>query len=217
MSWNAYPKHVRNSIINTLKPKVNRNDKINNNKDDRKVIWINLPYLGKKGEQLTNSLIRKLKRSFKENIKFKTVYKTNKLSMFCNTKDSISAEQKSNVIYGITCPGCFQKYVVKTDRNLIIRLDEHGAKVDQPMYQHLSNCSAFNDHIMLFTLPDAATDTTIVSKELHLHNAVINNVKILDKNDKWGQLQFLEAYYIKKLAPEINFGLKASKELQLFD
>ena len=84
------------------------------------------------------------------------------------------------------------------------------------MYQNLSNFRAFNDHIMLFTLPDAALDTTIVSKELHLHNAVINNVKILDKNDKWGQLQFLEAYHIK-LASEINFGLKASKELQLFD
>ena len=109
MSWNAYPKHVRNSIINRLKSNVNRNDNINNKKDDRKVIWINLPYLGKKGEQLTNSLIRKLKRSFKENIKFKTVYKNNKLSIFCNTKDSISAEQKSNVIYRITCPGCFQK------------------------------------------------------------------------------------------------------------
>ena len=141
------------------------------------------------------------------------VYKTNKLLMFFNTKDSISAEQKSNVIYRITFPGCFQKYVGKTYWNLITRLDEHGRKVDQPMYGHLINFSAFNDHIMLFTLPDAATDTTIVSKELHLHNAVINNVKILDKNDKWGQLQFLEAYYIKKLAPEINFGLKASKEL----
>ena len=64
------------------------------------------------------------------------------------------------------------------------------------MYQHLSNCSAFNDHIMLFTLPDAATNTTIFSKELHLHNAVINNVEVLDKSDKWSQLQFLEAYYI---------------------
>ena len=118
MSWNAYPKYVRISIINRLKSNVNRNDNINNNsKDDRKVIWINLPYLGKRGEQLTNSLIRKLKRSFKENIKFRTVYKTNKLSMFCNTKDSISTEQKSNVIYRITGPGCFQKYVSKTDRN----------------------------------------------------------------------------------------------------
>ena len=80
------------------------------------------------------------------------------------------------------------------------------------MYQHLSNCSAFNDHIILFTLPDGATDSTIVSKELHLHN-----VKILDKNDKWSHLQFLEAYYIKKLAPDINFCLMALKELQLFD
>ena len=69
---------------------------------------------------------------------------------------------------------------------------------------------------MLFRLPDAATNTTIVSKELHLHNAIINSVKILDKKNKRGQIQFLEAYYIKKLAPEINFGLKTSKELQLY-
>ena len=64
---------------------------------------------------------------------------------------------------------------------------------------------------MLFTLSDAATDIIIVNKELHLH------VKIFNKNDKWDQLQFLEAYYIKKLAPKINFGLIASKELQLFE
>ena len=68
MSWNAYQKYVRNSIINRLKSNVNRNDNTNNNKNDRKVIWINLPYLEKKGEQLTNSLIRKLKRSFKESV-----------------------------------------------------------------------------------------------------------------------------------------------------
>ena len=184
MSWNAYPKYVRNSIINRLKSNVNRNYNIKNNKDDRKVIWVYLPYLRKKGEQLANFLIRKLMRSFKKNVKLKTIYKTNKLSMFCKTKDNISVEQKSNVIYRITCPGCFQKYVGKTNRNLITRLDKHSAKVDQPMYQHLSNCSAFNDHIMLFTLPDAITNTTIVSKELHLHNAVINNAEILDKNDK---------------------------------
>ena len=62
---------------------------------------------------------------------------------------------------------------------------------------------------MLFTLPDAATNTTIVNKELQLHNAVINNVETLNKSNKWGQLQFLEAYYIKTLAPEINtFSIK---------
>ena len=119
-----------------------------------------------------------------------------------------------NLIYRITWSGCFQKCNGKTVRNLINRLDEHGTNVGQPMY--LSNCSAFNDHIMLLTLPHAATDTNIVSKELNLHNVVISNVKTLDKSKKWVQHQFLEACYIKKLAPEINVSLKASKELKLF-
>ena len=54
-------------------------------------------------------------RSFEESFKLKTVHKTNKLSMFWNTKDSISVEQKSNFIYRIICPGCFQKYATKTE------------------------------------------------------------------------------------------------------
>ena len=76
---------------------------------------------------------------------------TDKLSVFCNTEDTISVEQKSNVIYQITCPVCFQKYFVKPNRNLITRLDEHGAKVDQLVYQYLSNCMAFNDHYAIYT------------------------------------------------------------------
>ena len=54
---------------------------------------------------------------------------------------------------------------------------------------------------MLFTLPDAAANTTIVSKELHLHKAVIIQVEILDKSDKCGQLHFLKPYHIKTLSP----------------
>ena len=84
------------------------------------------------------------------------------------------------------------------------------------MYEHLSNCRAFDDYNTLFTLSDRATNTIIITKRLLLNHAVINNLKILDKNNKLGQLQFLEAFYIKTLTPEINFGLKASKELQLF-
>ena len=52
------------------------------------------------------------------------------------------------------------------------------------MYQHLRNCSVFNYYVMLFTVLDGTTNTAIVNKELHLHNAVIINVEILDKSDK---------------------------------
>ena len=63
-----------------------------------------------------------------------------------------------------------------------------SVKLIETLSPDLTNCTVFNDQIMLFILPDAATDTTIVTKELHLHNGVINNVKILDKIDKWAQL-----------------------------
>ena len=66
---------------------------------------------------------------------------------------------------------------------------------------------------MLLTLPDAVTNSTIISKESQFHDAVINNIKILDnikilnQNNKWCQLQFFEAYYIKTLAAKIYFDL----------
>ena len=48
-------------------------------------------------------------------------------------------------------------------------------------------------------------------------SAVLQNHEILDLNYNLSQLLFLEAYYIKKHDPVINHGLKASKELLLFD
>ena len=67
MSWNSYPKYVRNSIIKRLQQK-----KTAVQKDDESVIkiWIRLPYLGNKGEELVKTCIRKLKRCFKTNARF---------------------------------------------------------------------------------------------------------------------------------------------------
>ena len=84
------------------------------------------------------------------------------------------------------------------------------------MYLHLTNCAQFAEYLKFYALPDIDAVNTIVSKELHLHNAVIENTEIIDHNDNWAHLQYLEAYYIKTMSPEINIGLKASKELQLY-
>ena len=81
-------------------------------------------------------------------------------------------------------------------KNVILFIGSHAmvvfknmsVKLIESLSPDLSNCTVFNDHIMLFTLPDEATDSTIVTKELNFHNGVYNNVKILDKIDKWAQL-----------------------------
>ena len=136
--------------------------------------------------------------------------------MFCSYKDHIQFQQKANVIYIITCPGCYNKYIGKTERSIITELDEHGTKADQPMYQHLTKCPQSAEYLKFYAFPDTDAINTIVSKELHLHNAVTENTKIIDNNDIWVHLQYLEAYCIKTMSPEINVELKASKELQLF-
>ena len=38
---------------------------------------------------------------------------------------------------------------------------------------------------------------------------------ILDYSNKWNQLQYFEAYYVKSLSPTINVGLKISEQLKL--
>ena len=46
--------------------------------------------------------------------------------MLCSNKDHIHFQQKANVVHRITCPGCCNKYIGKTGRNIIARMDEHG-------------------------------------------------------------------------------------------
>ena len=62
MSWNGYPKRVRNSIIKRLD--TNKLLSKSADDDDRKKIWLDLPYNGKLGEKLVTSLIKKLKTLF---------------------------------------------------------------------------------------------------------------------------------------------------------
>ena len=47
MPWNGYPSHVHNSVIKHLKTSQQRNER-NKEEDDRKIIWLQFPYLGKK-------------------------------------------------------------------------------------------------------------------------------------------------------------------------
>ena len=179
-------------------------------------IWLNIPYAGSKGETLVKCLTRKLRRYLKKNTRIVVRYKSKYLSFLCSTKDKVPLEQKSNVIYEIQCPGCGEKYIGKTDRCVKIRMDEHGTRIDQPMYRHLTACSEFIEYSKMFAINQPTCD---VSFNDHKLNAVLQNYTIIDNNNynfKWDQLSFLEVYYIKKRKPKINHGIKASKEFVLF-
>ena len=66
-------------------------------------------------------------------------------------------------------------------------------------------------------IPSLSVDRSEISLTSHVLSAVLQNHEILDLNYDWSQFLFLQAYYIKKHDPVINHGLKASKELLLFN
>ena len=102
------------------------------------------------------------------------------------------------------------------ERCLQTRLHEHGARNDQPMFRHLTNCEPFNQLVQLHRLADIDKMNCYVYLDAHIFIAVLENYEILDVNSNWSQFCFLETYYIKLNKPEINDCLKASKELELF-
>ena len=77
---------------------------------------------------------------------------TKKISFHCNVKDKVPHEQRNNIIYRIRCPGCGGKYIGKTERCLISRMNEHGTRDTEPICKLCRNVKCFKRHVicMLF-------------------------------------------------------------------
>ena len=226
LSWNGFPNYIRKKLLTKFKTDFESNKKRktdNGNKqdeDDKKDedldIIMKLPYMGPEGEKLVKTLKRKISRNISRKLFIKIIWTTNKISDFCSVKDKIPTDQRNKVIYAIDCPGCGERYIGKTECCFKTRMDEHGTKADQPMYQHLSNCQAFNHIMHLYAMPSSYNDYININQTAHIHEAVKQNSFILNHSRDWLELSFLESYLIKKKNPKINYGIKATRELQLF-
>ena len=126
---------------------------------------------------------------------------SDRLAMFCSVKDFIPTLQKSNVVYCLTCPDCKEKYIGKTDRNLVTRRNEQEARYDQPLYQHLTKCEDCNGIVNFIKLPDTDSPTVAVDKKEYILKTVLIHFRIVDSCSNWSQLLFFEVFYIKTLAP----------------
>ena len=216
MSWNGFSRHVRSSILKRMSHNSSTNTDNVTEVDNMKMIWIRLPYMGKQGEMITKTLLRKLKRCFKTAVKFKVLYDTRKVSSFCSTKDKIPSMMTSNVIYKIDCPGCGKQYIGKSERCFGVRLECQGTRDNEPMYLHLRNCSKFHDTCNMLVIDDNQNSQFEFNIVNYIYHAILNNAEILKRHNNPNELAFMEAYFIKLLNPAINVGIAASKELVLF-
>ena len=156
-------------------------------------VWIRIPHLGSQGENLLSSCLKKICHCLKQPIEFIVIYNTKKVSYFISNKDKIPDLSQNNVIYQITCPGCSKSYIGKTNHCLQKHLSEH-------VTQH--NTSAVAQHFL------QCENTHFIADLCKQYNF---NFSI-----NFNQLLFMEGLHIKYHKPQLNSGLKASKELSLF-
>ena len=55
--------------------------------ENRPILWLEMPYIGTRGEQLLRGFKKKLLRCLNVNVQIKTRITTTKLNLFTNTKD----------------------------------------------------------------------------------------------------------------------------------
>ena len=224
ISWNNFPSRIANTLIRRFSydalNKIHRAG--NKDKEDSITIWLSVPYIGDKTSQLLRSFKRKLRRCLANpNIEIKVREKTTKLCFYTNNKDQVPPLSKSHVVYKFNCPGCQSAYIGKTDRTLFVRTHEHAiSDKESAIYKHLRTC----DHLIfirnLCNLPDTLNTDIVpppVSYDKEYFTQVVrDNTTILDYDNNWNLLLYKEAYFIKRLSPSLNNGLKSSRELHLF-
>ena len=78
-------------------PKKATPKKVENEKDDSKIIWIRLPYLGNIGDSLKKNCFRKVQKCLKENVRFITCYETKKTAMFVQLRIAFQYTKKQTL------------------------------------------------------------------------------------------------------------------------
>ena len=164
---------------------------------------------------------KKIQRFLTKTDKFIITYDTKRISFFVSNKDKLPPLSRSNLVYEVSCPGCGKSYIGMTKRCLSVRLKEHATQINNSAIgKHFSDCehaqyiaNLQNQFSLLNDIPFRSSNVPSA-----IENLVFNNFRILHltKSTNYNILAFLEALLIKYNNPQLNTGLKASKELQLF-
>ena len=193
MSWNGYPRYIRIKIIKRLENRKNAKNNYTLEQENIATIFCRIPYAGVQGETLIKNLVRKLQRHIDKPFKLRNIYPTKKLSYYCNTKDKVPEFLKSHIVYEFCCPACNIKYIGKTDRNFVARVQEQsGLDKKSPVYNHLFECEHFSYVVNMHSLSHSNSSAKYLE---HVTTDVYDNIKI---SVKW-----------KK--SKLNCGAKATK------
>ena len=140
---NGYPPHLVTSLLRKAKEKSNAepSDKEDTREDstEPKLLMMKVPYAGKTGESIVESLKKTLKRNLPSSLECWIVQTGTKLSTRFNIKDKVDKNHLSNFIYRRKCRNkrCKDSYVGETARRRTVRTGEHGGRTKTPGYSSI--------------------------------------------------------------------------------
>lgn len=215
MSWNGFSKRISTKLIKQMTPNADQTQTNFNNNENKQLprIYIRLPYIGKRGTDLIRNFRTKILRLLDAPCNIIIYWDTMTTSCLVSCKDKTPKEFQSSVVYKFSCPGCSKSYIGKTDRCLYTRLNEHATTDKSEIYKHITTCEHFTylTNLMKLNLDDSEPNERFDLTLFLLHNSII-----LDKAKHWSVLLFKEALAIHRQKPELNHGIKASRELLVF-
>ena len=97
----------------------NNKSNINNDKTNTTHMFV-LPYKGETGQTIIKSINKAVNKILPQNRVAQNIYKSKKLGLYCNIKDSTKLEHQHNLTYFTQCPGanCNETYLGETARRL---------------------------------------------------------------------------------------------------
>ena len=149
-SWNGFPCWICDKLIDIYTsriPKATHNEKVT--EPTIPVIWVKLPFIGKKGCSLVRNCIRKISRLIKQPVEFVNHWETAECNIYTSQKDRTPKPYRSSVVYKFVCPGCNASYIGKTDRCLYTKSDLDKSEI----YNHVHECEPFEHVLSLLNLP----------------------------------------------------------------
>ena len=199
MSW----KRLSTKLIKQMTPNSDQTLGDSSKKDIRQLpkVYIRLPYIGKRGTDLIRNFRTKMLRLLKTPCNIIVYWDTMTTSCFVSCKDKTPKELQSSIVYKFSCPGCFKSY-------------EHATTgKSSEVQKHINNCEHFTYITNLLKLNIDESDT---KEQFDLTLFLLHNSIIPDKAKHWSVLLFKEALAIHRQKPELNHGIKASRELAVF-
>ena len=190
---NEYPEKIINNPRTFNNERDNRKHNRNQNKN---FSYLNFPYI-------TDGINRKITKCFqREGLNVRLYHRTCSLrtalkptqnnNKTCN-KRGCSLDNKlclrKNVVYQITCAKCQGTYIGSTIRHLHDRVHEHFNNNNSSVNKHFEACGSSPNNM---------------------------KVKIIDQENKKGNLRIREAFHINKLNPTLNSKEESAIDLILF-